>query len=227
MLIKSDHGYHCLICEIATLRGQRTYRHMLFSTILYDTIFNKYRYQVLGAARVDKEPNLGNAGFVLRNGALQPPARDARIVRGDWLLTEADGKQTLVDVTTTSVTKVSLSQNPLARAVPGFAANKAVEHKTKQYVKKWHIPQAVPLVIAAFEMSGRWHKDTVNLVETYLSRRFPDRDRKPDQAHGFAMALDYVRKCISVAARSCVANALVALVASVHNGLLVPVALGG
>ena len=92
-------------------------------------------------------------------------------------------------------------------------------------MKKWVIPNDVPLFIAAFEMTGRWHTSTVNLVDKYLSNMFPLKDRNQDQANGFSTAIGYASKCISVCARIATADAILALMESGYRGALVPVAI--
>ena len=222
-LITDDLGRHPPSCDFATLRGQRSYRGSAFSTTLAEVVFENNKLHSDGLNKIEKEPNLGNLGIVPRNPLQPPPLAGNHIVRADWLLTRPNGRRTLVDFTTTCVVKADMSRHPNAAVIPGYAANGAVRRKTRQYNAKWVLPQDLPLVIAAFELTGRWHKDTVDLVDSYLSNKFPDKDRNADQSHGFAMALDYARKCISVTARICVANAIMAMVVSAHKGVLVPV----
>ena len=174
---------------------------------------------------MDAEPNLYNLGFALKNPNA-PAVGPERIKRGDYLLTRQNGQRTLVDVTTTSSIKVGLlSHGNKAITEPGFAGASACKTKTRAYVKKWVIPQNVPLFIAAFELTGRWHTATVKLVDTYLSNMFPLKDRNTGQSNGFSTALSYATKCISVCARIATADAILALTTSGYRGALVPVAI--
>jgi hypothetical protein len=222
MLIDDDLGRHSLICGYKSLRGARSHRHLLFCHALEEAVFQKHHQHPDGSNRVEREPNLENLGFVLQHGHQQPPAGQDRIVRGDFLLTRANGQRTLVDVTTTAVGKVSAKISKASRR-PGYPARAAARTKTGQYKKKWIIPDNVPLFIAAFEMTGRWSKKTASLVDSYLSHKFPDKDYSKSQSNGFSAALDYARKRISVNARICVASAVMALTECAHAGVLVPV----
>ena len=224
LLITNDLGFHGASCEGPAFRGMRTVRHAKFSHTLADTVFTKYRDHPDGANRVDAEPNLHNLGFALKHpNAPAVPVGQAQIVRADWLLTDQHGQKTLVDTTTTTPLRVGHLNGPLVYRNPGHAAKAACKAKTVAYVKKWVIPQNVPLVIAAFEMTGRWHTATSDLVDKYLSKRFPLKDRDNGHANGFSAAFDYVRKCISVNARIVAAESALALVGSAYNGALVPV----
>jgi hypothetical protein len=222
MLIEDDLGRHSLICGYKSLRGLRTYRHLLFCHALSDAVFHKHHQHPDGINRIEREPNLENLGFALQQAHQQAPAGQDRIVRGDFLLTRANGQRTLVDVTTTAVGKVSAKVSKASKR-PGYPAKMAAKLKAAQYNKKWVIPDNVPLFIAAFEMTGRWSKKTAALVDSYLSHKFPDKDTNKSQSNGFSAALDYARKRISVNARICVASAVMALTECAHAGVLVPV----
>lgn len=110
-----------------------------------------------------------------------------------------DGSTKIVDTTVTHPHKSFHSVS-----IPGYAADQAKLRKLAKYDARWSFPAGTSLTIAAFETGGRWHPDTITLVNSYILSMFRD---DPD---GYTRALWAAKQRLSVALRKSVATTIIA-----------------
>ena len=127
-----------------------------------------------------------------------------------------------MDATSTGVCRANVYSNQRVSTEPGYQGRIAARDKRSAYIKKWIIPADIELLIPAFETSGRWSDDAHYLIEQFITNRFPNKADVPADKIGYATAMDYARKCISVASRISVADAIKALTECAYGGVFVP-----
>ena len=223
LLITDDCGHHANSCTHARLRGGRTVRGARVAHAFADSVFAPHCNQPDGQHRIEHQPNLHNMGIPLKFPHAPVALNGNEIVKGDFLWVKPNGDRCIIDATTTGVNRVNVYTNARVSTVPGTQADIAARDKRTKYINKYHWPANIPLLIPAFETSGRWSTDATTLIEKFLTSRFPGNGNVPADTAGYATAIDHARKCISVASRICVADAILALIQCAYEGVFVPV----
>ena len=223
LLIRSDCGHHANSCTHPRLRGGRTVRGARVAHAMADSVFAPNCNQPDGQHRIEHQPNLHNMGIPLKNPHAPVALNGNEIVKGDFLWVKPNGDRCIIDATSTAVCRTNVYTDARVSTVPGIQADTAARDKRTKYTAKYDWPANIPLLIPAFETSGRWSTDATTLIEKFLTGRFPGNGNVPGDTAGYSTAIDHARKCISVASRICVADAVMALIQCAYEGVFVPV----
>jgi hypothetical protein len=132
-----------------------------------DSVFAPNCNQPDGQHRIEHQPNLHNLGIPLKNPHAPVAPNGNEIVKGDFLWVKPNGDRCIIDATSTAVCRTSVYTDARVSTVPGTQADIAARNKRTKYTAKYDWPADIPLLIPAFETSGRWSTDATTLIEKF------------------------------------------------------------